>query len=157
MCDPMPCFKLVYNYRDARGIVSFAPPTGFAVAYQPGVWTTAPVGGLLAFNTLAAAKAARDPISPATEDQVILRDQIGHLEIWEAEGEDLIPLPPGHYQGSRAWPPRVEDRATPGLTRALELLWSGGPFTERDQFDAGTVAYRRIRLLRLALPEEPQG
>jgi hypothetical protein len=89
------------------------------VTYPPREWVEAPVGGLLAFRTLEQAR----EWARAREGG----------EIWEADGESPVALPPR----ALAYPARVDQAVS---------IWDGYPVGV--DWPSGTVAFERIRLLK---------
>jgi hypothetical protein len=94
------------------------------VQYRPGQWADAPIGGLLAFASLEAARRFADGFRARGQS----------VQIWEAEGHGAVELP--------------EKCVLPGALRIAEArqLWSGGPGD--SSWPSDTVAYIRIKLIR---------
>ena len=72
-------YKVVSNARPDKLVSAYAYGQ-FECSYSPDTWTTAPVGGLLCFSTLDAAK------------EFLCDETREDLELWECEGEDPVTL-----------------------------------------------------------------
>jgi hypothetical protein len=92
------------------------------VAYKPGQWAEAPVGGLLAFDSFEAARA------------FALRQYPRRRQVWEAEADEAVPLPAYCLIG-------------PTSTARARAVWEQNKRASA-RWPEGTVAYRRLRLLR---------
>ena len=118
----MLAYKTVWEKH--RGVfVSSTASDELEVRYRIGQWAEAPVGGLLCWGSLDA----------AVEFQAYLHGRFA----FEAEVEDPLPLPP-----IRA--------LNPDWRECAEWIWLRhcDPYGDNVRWPAGTVAFRRVKLLR---------
>ena len=127
----MIAYKVVWEKR--RGVfVSSTASDELEVRYRIGRWTEAPIGGLLCWDSL----------ERATKFRIYNR----RFVTFEAKVEDPIPLPP-----IRA--------VCPDLLDCAEHIWlrHQDPYCDNANWPSGTMAFRRVRLLKRLAAVTPAG
>ena len=119
------CYKIVTT-GGTVGLRSLFIHGDYTVIYTPGVESVALIGGLLVFETLATVKEYARAFGWIN----------GRDELWEAEGNDEVVLPPF--------------RAAGGVPRHYPAIW-GLPCTSMPmqmKWPTGTKAFKQVKLTR---------
>lgn len=109
-------YKVVANDIQ-NNLVSACAWGNYECSYSPDTWTVAPIGGLLCFDNIDAAK------------MFLCEEMRKDLELWECEGENLVSL--GFWN--------IGDPVKG---------WAVIPQITDHWWPAGTVAYKRVKLLK---------